>query len=579
MFIMTNDKNFVIIDKGSYFILFENPVFEIEVQNQGKVIEGLKNIEEIVKEKFYIAGFICYEAGYEIVGLPVKQEKNNIPLLWFGVFTKPKILEIPKEIEHNFSISNIRSSLSYDEYIGTITKIKNYIRDGYTYQANFTFKIFFEFEGDPISLFLDLRRKQLTKYTRFVKYKDTYILSLSPELFFKISDNTIVTKPMKGTIRRGRFLEEDKKLSEMLFKSEKDRAENLMIIDLLRNDLGIVSEFGSVKVEKMFEIEKYQTVFQMTSTIVGRIDRSKKFSDIIKSIFPGGSITGAPKKKTMEILKELEKYPRGIYTGTIGYILPNGNSEFNIAIRTPVIQHNKGEIGVGSGITWYSEEQKEYKECLLKSSFLISKPYKEFYLIETMLLKNNKIYLLRYHLKRLTNSAKYFSFKYSKKAIMEKLIETMKIEGKHKVRLLLKNDGNFSIEIHKLDPKPKNKTIKIAEDRVNSKDIFLYHKTTNREIYNIYSEKTKEENVLDYVFLNEKGYVTEGTKHNIIILIEGNLITPKRTSGVLRGTMLEYLSKKYNIKEGNITLEDLKNSKSIFLCNSVSGIKKVKLIL
>ncbi len=576
---ITNNKNFLIIDKGNHFVIFENPIIEIEVKEKGKVLEGLKEIDKVIKENFYLAGFISYEAGYDIVNLPSRNKHSNIPLLWFGAFTKPRITEIPQKTKNKFSISNIRSSISLEEYLYKIEKIKEYIKDGYTYQTNFTFKLFFEFEGDPISLFLELREKQRTEYTRFVKYNNTYILSLSPELFFRTSKNKIITKPMKGTIKRGRFLEEDKKLLRKLFESEKDRAENLMIVDLLRNDLGKISKFGSVKVEKIFEIEKYQTLFQMTSTIVGEIEKDKKFSEIIKGIFPSGSITGAPKKKTMEIISELENTPRGIYTGTIGYILPNGTSEFNVAIRTISIQNNVGEMGIGSGITWYSDPKREYKECILKSNFLIQKPYNEFQLIETMLLKNNKIYLLKNHIKRLIKSAKYFSFKYNKEKIIEDLKRTMKLNGKLKIRLLLDKHGNTKIETTEFTYQPKSGLIKIAKDRVNSKNVFLYHKTTNRDLFNAYAKKLKEEKIIDFIFLNEKGNVTEGTIHNIIILKDKRLVTPKRTSGVLRGTMLEYLAKKYNIKEEKVTIEDLKKSKALFLCNSVGGIKRVKLCI
>lgn len=582
--IQNKDKLFI-VDKVEYLLVFEDPLTEIETYNYDEIKVKLEEIEKFVST-YYLAGFISYEAGYPLIGIEPKSTNLNLPLIWFGVFNKPKIVGIQDIYSHQnftnekkYSISNLVSSLSYEDYEKKIDKIKHYIKNGYTYQTNFTFKIFFEFRGDPFSLFLDLRKKQTVKYGRFVKYKDFFILSVSPELFFRVKDKFITTKPMKGTIRRGRFIEEDYKLSKKLFLSEKNRAENLMIVDLLRNDLGVISEFGTVAVEKMFEIEKYETVFQMTSTIKGKLKENITFKEIIEGIFPGGSITGAPKKKTMEIIKETETDTREIYTGTIGYTTPDGYSEFNIAIRTPVIFGEKGEIGIGSGITWYSATKNEYEECILKSNFLVSKPTKEFQLIESILLKNTTFYLLPYHLNRLKKSAKFFSFYYDEKLILSKLSKIKNLDGVFKVRLLLSRDGSIFVEVKDIVNPPKEGNVKIAEECVNSNDVFLYHKTTVRDLYDYYYSKSKSEKLIDYIFRNEKGEITEGTIHNIIIVKNNNLITPCRKSGLLRGTMLEYLSKKYRITEKKMYIEDLKSADKILLCNSVSGIKKVKLVI
>lgn len=565
----------VIVDKKDYFLVFENPIEEVYCYEYTEVENVLSKIDEYLKDRFFVAGFITYEAGYPLIGIEPKFS-IDLPLIWFGIFEGYKISEIPKHL-YNFSISNIEFDLDRQEYLEKIERIKDYLRNGYTYQVNFTFRGKFKFYGDILSFYLALRENQKVKYGRFVRYDDYHILSVSPELFFKLKDKKIITKPMKGTIRRGRFLEEDMELAKKLFSSEKNRAENLMIVDLLRNDIGMISEFGTVNTEKIFEIEKYETVFQMTSTISGKLTKDTTFSKIIKSIFPGGSITGAPKKKTMEIIQELETSPRGIYTGTIGYILPNGNAEFNIAIRTPIIKENTGEIGIGSGITWYSEPEKEYEESKLKSYFLIPKKQEEFKLIETMLYRYGKIYLLKYHLKRLKYSSKYFSFKFNKNLILQEISRLPK-DKKLKVRLTLSKDGKISIESTEFIPTKKYGFIKITDQKVKSDNIFLYHKTTNRQLYDEYYEKAKKENLIDYIFLNEKGHITEGCIHNIIILKDGNYITPSRESGLLKGTMLSYLQNKYNIIEKPITFEEIVKSDKIFLCNSVSGIKRVKLI-
>ncbi|MCX8029129.1 MAG: aminodeoxychorismate synthase component I [Brevinematales bacterium] len=572
------DEIIFVVDKGEYLLLFQNPILEIETNDYSNIIPSVKKLDDLLKRELYICGFICYEAGYSMVNLKFKHSDDKLPLLWFGIFTKPKIIEVPKIISQ-YSISLKGTTLSKEDYVEKIDNIKNYIKNGYTYQTNFTFKLLFDFEGDAFSFFLDLRKKQTVKYARFVKYRDTYILSLSPELFFKTIDRKIVTKPMKGTSRRGRFFEEDTLIAKKLSESQKDLAENLMIVDLLRNDIGTISEFGSVMVKDMFKIEKYETVFQMISTVEGILREDVKFSDILISLFPGGSITGAPKRKTMEIIRDNETTPRGIYTGTIGYITPSGFSEFNIAIRTPVIKGNKGEIGVGSGITWYSDPEDEYEECILKSKFLFSKPFPEFNLIETMLLKRQKIYLLEYHLRRLRKSANFFSFKYYEDIIRLLLDEVTKKDGTFKIRLLLSKEGNASIQVEKFSQKLKVGKIKLANDVVNSNDVFLFHKTTNRKLYDYYNSKAREEGLVDYIFTNQYGHITEGTVNNIILLSDGKLVTPSRSSGLLRGTMLEYLSRKYNIIEAEIGLDDLKNAQRIYLCNSVSGIKQVRFIV
>lgn len=382
---------------------------------------------------------------------------------------------------------------------------------------------------------------------------------------------------MKGTISRGRYLEEDVLVRRRLQKSDKNQAENLMIVDLLRNDLGAISEFGTVRVEKLFEIEKYETVFQMTSTISSRL-KINKISETLEKLFPCGSITGAPKIRTMEIINSLESSPRGIYTGSIGIITKNF-SEFNVAIRTPVIKNGEGEIGIGGGITWYSDSEEEYQEAILKSKFIQIPPIEDFKLIETILLKNSKLYLLNLHLKRLKKSAKYFNFKFDIEYTMNELKKAIKgIEDKRKVRLLLSRNEKVEVEILPLKNKQDFSYIKISPERTNSNDIFLFHKTTNRYLYNKYYEKAQEEGLIDYIFLNERGEITEGCIHNIVILKDNKLLTPKRESGLLKGVMLEYLSQKTSIKEHSLTIQDLENADKIYLCNSVSGIKRVSLL-
>jgi para-aminobenzoate synthetase/4-amino-4-deoxychorismate lyase len=573
------NERHAILDKRDRLILFSNPIHDIVAKNFDDVKTALEEIDKFREQGFFLVGFISYEASYGYLKFQKeiqKKKDEKLPLVWFGVFTEYRVIEIP-ESKRNYQIKNLTPEIDEKEYTEKILKIREYLRNGDTYQVNFTFKMFFNFEGDPFDLFLDLRKKQSVKYGYYINLDDISILSLSPELFFRLKNNKITTKPMKGTISRGRYLEEDIIMRRKLKESDKNQAENLMIVDLLRNDLGTISEFGTVKVERLFEIEKYETVFQMTSTISSRL-KVKKISEVIEKLFPCGSITGAPKIRTMEIINSLENSPRGIYTGSIG-IITKDFSEFNVAIRTPVIKDGKGEIGIGGGITWYSDPKEEYKEAILKSKFVQIPPIDDFKLIETILLKNGKLYLLKLHLKRLKKSAKYFDFKFNAEYIISELKKaTRGIEDKRKVRLLLSRNEKVEIEVLPLKEKQNSRYIKIAPERTNSNDIFLFHKTTNRQLYNKYYQRAQEEGLADYIFLNEKGEVTEGCIHNIIILKGNKLLTPKRESGLLRGVMLEYISQKIDIKEHPLIIKDLEKADKIYLCNSVSGIKRVSLL-
>ncbi len=573
------NKKHIIIDKRDRFILFSDPIHEIVAKSFDDVKVALEEINKFREQGFFLVGFISYEASYGYLkfqkGIQKKRDEK-LPLIWFGVFAEYRVTEIP-EPKRKYQIKNLTPEIDEKEYTKKILEIREYLRNGDTYQVNFTFKTFFNFEGEPLDLFLDLRRKQSVKYGYYINLENVSILSLSPELFFRLKNGKITTKPMKGTISRGRYLEEDIIMRRKLKESPKNQAENLMIVDLLRNDLGTISEFGTVKVEKLFEIEKYETVFQMTSTISSK-PKVNKISEVIEKLFPCGSITGAPKIRTMEIINSLEISPRGIYTGSIG-IITKDFSEFNVAIRTPVIKDGKGEIGIGGGITWYSEPKEEYQEAILKSKFVHIPAIQDFKLVETILLKNGKLYLLNLHLKRLKKSAKYFDFRFNADYITNELKEAIKgIEGKRKVRLLLSKNGKVEIEVLPLKNKQKSGYIKIAPERTESTNIFLFHKTTNRQLYNRYSQKAQEEGLVDYIFLNEKGEITEGCIHNIIIFKDNKLLTPKRESGLLKGVMLEYLSQKANIKEHPLTLEDIEHADRIYLCNSVSGIKRVSLL-
>lgn len=356
-----------------------------------------------------------------------------------------------------------------------------------------------------------------------------------------------------------------------------------MIVDLLRNDLGKISQTGSVKVAKLFAVEKYKTLLQMTSTIESKLKSKISFWDFFSSLFPSGSVTGAPKIRTMEIIKDLEKEPRKIYTGAIGYFSPKHDAVFNVAIRTLLIENARGEMGIGSGITYSSHPLDEFKECKLKAQFL-TRP--AFQLIETMLLKGGRIFLLELHLARLKRSAEFFGFYYKKNIISSRLRETIKkLSGKsaYRLRLLLDANGHVSIETAPLPLLPESgikHKICVSAHRINPNNVFLYHKTTNRNLYDLEYKKYKALGYYDVIFTNNKNEVTEGAISNIILQKKGIFYTPPIASGILPGVFREYFIKKHphKIKQTKIKMSDLKTADNLFCMNSVRGLVKVSLV-
>ncbi len=338
-----------------------------------EIERAFSEIEKGVSSGLYACGWLSYELGYLLIPKLthlIKKDIHEIPLLWFGLFERPEPVSIPLESRKTGHIS-LRLDTARDEFVSRIKKIHDYIRAGDTYQINYTISGRFNYNGDPFDLYLGLRERQRVKYACFTRTDmDLDVLSLSPELFFRVKDGYIWSKPMKGTASRGKDEKEDRNIEKNLKNDPKNRAENVMIVDLLRNDLGRICEIGSVSVPELFKVERYETLFQMISKVRGKLRKGIRLLDIFRAIFPCGSITGAPKIRSMEIIPELEKAPRGIYTGAIGFISPNGEAYFNVAIRTITMKNKIGQIGIGAGITIGSDPISEFEETVLKASFL-----------------------------------------------------------------------------------------------------------------------------------------------------------------------------------------------------------------
>jgi para-aminobenzoate synthetase/4-amino-4-deoxychorismate lyase len=565
-------------------LLFHSPVEILTTDTPDGIADLFHAMEQHRRRGHWLAGFVSYEAGYYFTEQELLPKRDpSAPLLWFGVYNTP--ISVPSSLMNEFPINDEstdiapRLSILRTDYEKQVLKLKEYILNGDTYQVNYTDRFEFSFSGDARELYFDLRRKQHVPFGAFINTGVSQILSYSPELFFRRKGNSIITKPMKGTCRRGKTTAEDAALSEWLRNDEKNRSENLMIVDLLRNDIGRICESGSVNVKDMYSVERYETVLQMTSTVEGTLKENVTAEELFRSLFPCGSVTGAPKIRTMQIIHESEQHPRGVYCGAIGFISPENESVFNVAIRTLQLTGNNGIMGVGSGIVHDSIPAQEFEECRLKAAFLLQ-PKREFQLLETLRWRNGFSFLEE-HLRRVTDSADYWDIPFDPERTAELLRLTERAFDGHKeyrIRLLISQDGRPMIEAAELLNAPIDFTVRIAAERVDSSDRFLYHKTTNRELYDRYQKKASHEAIVDYLFLNERNEMTEGSIHNIFIEKNGVLMTPPVASGILAGIYRnDVLRTNPSAVEHILTADDLRTADAIFLCNSVRGWRKVTL--
>ncbi len=605
------------IEDNKRSLLFLDPIERLQYFEGDDEEDYLFKIQTFQREGFYIAGWLTYEFGCLLESTLRRQlcrkEDRGALLADLGVFKKPYIFdhennvtdfpleEIPLD-SLPWEISDLSLSQEREEYIQAVNRVLEYIKAGDTYQVNYTLKLLFNFTGSPESFYRDLRRNQSVSYGAFIKWGDEMVMSFSPELFFSKNGNEIKVRPMKGTLARGRTLEEDNANRLFLSQDIKNRSENVMIVDLLRNDLGRLMHYlaeGDVRVESLFDVEVYETLLQMTSTIKGKAGGNDlnhiSLHNFLKAIFPCGSVTGAPKIRTMEIIDELEKNRRGIYTGAIGYLAPSGEAVFNVPIRTVVLNGNHGEMGIGSGIVHDSVPENEWQECLLKGRFL-THPQEEFELIETILWHPEHGYrLLNEHLKRLDASAKYFLFSCNIKEIKNQLENYCRPFANcfWRVRLTLAKDGtchfhstecsaprHYKLPEFPLTDIPSLPKIMFYEGRIDSNSTWHYHKTTKRDLYNREYERAREKDYFDTCFCNEKGEVTEGCITNIVIQKNGEFLTPPIPSGLLAGVMREHLIQDsvHPLRERVLKIEDLRGADALYVCNSVRGVVQVQLV-
>jgi para-aminobenzoate synthetase / 4-amino-4-deoxychorismate lyase len=552
---------------------FLDPIEQRGVYALDDVIPLLQHAEAATRQGYWVALALSYDAAPAFDTALIAKAPSEFPLAWIAVFEKQSPPTVASNSDRPLTISGWEAQISNRRYKQAIHAIKDYIESGDSYQVNLTFPLRGHIAGDSFGSYRAIARSQAAAYSAYLDIGSHRILSFSPELFVERRGNKLTTRPMKGTLARGRWLEEDVQHALQLQESPKDRAENVMIVDLLRSDLGKIAEIGSVEVTELFAVEKLNRVLQMTSTVTARQRPDVTVVDILRALFPCGSVTGAPKARSMAIIDELELHSRGIYTGAIGLLSPDGDATFNVPIRTAVVDATTGAatFGVGGAITWDSTADGEYEECCLKAKF-ITNPWPDFDLLETLELENGEYTLLDRHLSRARNSALYFGFRWIESGIAEALDDAARSHpwGRSRVRLIVKRTGAISVEVHPLERnQEKALTVRFATCPVDDRDPLVFHKTTARSRYDAELERCRPCD--DVIFWNRRGEVTESTIANIVVFTEGRHWTPPREAGLLAGTLREELIAKGELFERTITKRELAELGAFALINSVRG--------
>jgi para-aminobenzoate synthetase/4-amino-4-deoxychorismate lyase len=546
-----------------------------------EVIGVLEQAAAASAEGYWVAGYVSYDAASAFDPALVAHRDRTIPLACFCVYRTVEVDEIGSDLPRgDYSVSRWMPLVERWQYDKSFVKIHEHIEAGDAYQVALTFPLRAAFSGAANGLYRDLVASQRPAYAAHLWYDTTHVVSVSPERFFQIEGRHITTRPMKGTRPRGRWLIEDEAQRVALAASEKDRAENLMIVDLIRNDLGRVGEFGSVAVDEMYTIEKYPTVWQMTSQISAKLRTEVTLVDVFEALFPCGSVTGTPKARAMEIIADVETYPRGIYCGAIGFIPPGDGldgASFNVAIRSGVVDEDEGVVcyGVGGGITWSSNVDHEYDEALAKAMVLTA-PRTPPGLIETIRWDDGWVWLDD-HLERLAKSASFLGLEVpisDLRTALDELEAVLKVPSR--VRVVVTGEG-LSVNVEEAPvrfatgPGPDTEAITVAIDLdpIDARDPRLFHKTTDRSRYD--ARKRRYPDADEVLLTNEEGNITEGTITNVAVLIEGTWVTPPVGDGLLPGVMRRRLLDAGTIEERSISVPQAGTADAVAVFNSVSG--------
>jgi para-aminobenzoate synthetase/4-amino-4-deoxychorismate lyase len=564
------------------------PVGVVEARRPDEVADVIAAAEAFAQRGLWVGGFVTYEAAPGLdPALAVRTRDPDdpfaeMPLAWFAMFERREQTALPEPRDDGAGGAAWRPSMDRRRYDAAIASIRERIAAGDTYQVNHTLRLRSSVTGDERGLYRDMCFAQRGAYAAYLNAGRYRVCSASPELFFELNEGRLTTRPMKGTAPRGRWPAEDREIAEKLEASVKDRAENAMIVDLLRNDLGRVSRPGSVAWSEVFAAERYETVWQLTSTVASQIEPGVGLREVFGALFPSGSVTGAPKVRSMEIIADLEDSPRGVYCGAVGFLAPPGHgptARFNVAIRTVTLDSDGGvaEYGVGGGITWDSRAGAEYEEIVAKARILTSRR-PGFQLLETLRHEPGSGFArLGRHLERLRGSAEYFGFTYDETAVQEALSHAVSSvpDRPARVRLLLDRGGKITTGAVPLASRREPVTLAIDDEPVDPADVMVFHKTSRRERYE--AARSRHPDVDDVLLINTGGEVTESTIANLAVLIDGRWVTPPLEAGLLPGTERAALLAEGKIEEASVRPGDLARAEELRLMNATGAWRRAVL--
>jgi para-aminobenzoate synthetase/4-amino-4-deoxychorismate lyase len=550
---------------------FSSPIRLIVAHEIADVLYAMEQGESALAGGKYIAGFVSYEAAAAFDSALTTKPSSDLPLVWFGVFDAPAAApRLTNDVAP--PDATWTSAITRADHHRGVDAVRAAIADGETYQINYTFRL--EAEIAPASvppLYSALARAERVPYGALLDLGEWQLLSLSPALFFRadLKSGRIVTQPMKGTAARGPWLEDDDARAETLARSDKNRAENVMIVDLVRNDITRVAEFGSVRASSLFHVDRYPSVLQMVSTVEGRLRPNTTLTDIFRALFPAGSITGAPKSSSMRLIAALEHAPRGAYCGAIGFASPGGEAVFNVAIRTITARADgRAEYGVGGGVTWDSDAGDEYAEALSKAACLVVRP--EFELLETLRSELGEPIRLDKHLERLAASAAYFGFTID----LDRAREAVFAEARRhpadtrRLRARVSRSGIVVVESQALElARPALTPVELASSPIDRNDRFLYHKTTNRSVHERHA--SEHPGAFDVLLWNGARELTEFTRGNVVVELDGVRVTPPRACGLLNGVFRRELIATGQVVERIVTIDDLAAASRMWFVNSL----------
>ncbi|MBC3875212.1 aminodeoxychorismate synthase component I [Undibacterium flavidum] len=562
--------------------------------------------EQALSNGYYVLAVLSYESGAQLHAITAREQaETNQTISQLLVFrdcqhwSRQQVAERLTQACTNevAGIRQLRANVDQAEFTQAINQIRAYIAAGDTYQVNYTYRLHFSTYGTALALYRALRKRQPVPFAAFISLPDgRAILSLSPELFIRHQAGQLLAKPMKGTAAASGDAVQDQQRAQQLSHDPKNRAENLMIVDLLRNDLGRIAQTGTVKVPALFEVQSFTSVLQMTSTITAQLRSDLRLDAVMSALFPCGSITGAPKHRTMEIIREIETEDRGIYTGAIGWFDPPATPQsvadfcLSVPIRTLTLQApdanacRVGVMGVGAGIVYDSQPDEEFAECQLKAKFLTGMQ-PDFELFETMYTKHDIGYRhLERHLARLQASAAFFEFKCEPERILLELQNYQQhfaVGKEYRLKLSLKSNGDIAIQHAELRPLEQPVRIFISAETCTTAPVFLAHKSTHRAQYDQAWQDAEKHGGFDSLFCNTAGKITEGGRSNVFVKIRGNWYTPPLNDGVLPGIMRSVLLEDAQLQaiEKSLTLNDLQQADEILVCNALRGVLKATLVL